>query len=194
MSERMMSDVVPAPYPRELERDIVLRDGTRLRIRPILPEDEPRLAALYDRLSRHTAYQRFFTVMKRLPPDWAHFLANVDYRRRLALVAEHEPGELIAVARYEPTDREDTAEIAFVVQDGWQDRGLGTILLGDLLQAAEARGVHRFCAYVLADNTRMLDLLLRFTDVLERKVESGVVTVVVARRPPDRRRVTDTRR
>jgi RimJ/RimL family protein N-acetyltransferase len=181
MSARM-SDAAPAPYPHELEREAVLRDGTRLRIRPIRPDDEPRLGALYDRLSRHTAYQRFFTVMKRLPPDWAHFLANVDYRRRLALVAEHEPGELIAVARYEPTDREDTAEIAFVVQDGWQDRGLGTVLLGDLLQAAEARGVHRFCAYVLADNTRMLDLLLRFTDVLERKTESGVVTVLAARR------------
>jgi RimJ/RimL family protein N-acetyltransferase len=140
--------------------------------------------AFHERLSRHTAYQRFFTLMKRLPPDWAHFLANVDYRRRLALVAEREPGELVAVARYEPTDRNDTAEVAFVVQDGWQDRGLGTILLADLLEAAEARGIRRFRAYVLADNARMLDLLLRFTDVLERTLDAGIVSVLATRRTP----------
>ncbi len=122
-----------------------------------------------------------------MPPDWARFLANVDYRRRLALVVEHAPGDLIAVARYEGTDREDTAEIAFVVQDGWQNRGLGTILLGDLLQAAEVRGIRRFRADVLADNARMLDLLLRFTDVLERSTEFGVTSLVCARRPPARR-------
>ena len=179
-----MSEEAIAPYPRELARAIVLADGTRLALRPIRADDEPRLVALYDQLSRHTAYQRFFTVMKRLPPDWAHFLANVDYRRRLALVVEHGPAtELIAVARYESTDEPATAEIAFVVQDAWQNRGLGTLLLGDLLAAAEARGIRRFHAYVLADNRRMLDLLQRFTDVLERKTESGITSLVCARRP-----------
>ena len=177
-----MTDAPPAPYPSELEREIVLRDGTRLMIRPFGPVDEPRLVDLYDRLSQHTAYQRFFTVMKRLPPDWAHFLANVDYRRRLALIAEPSPGELVAVARYETTEREDTAEIAFVVQDGWQNRGLGTALLGDLLAAAEARGIRRFRAYVLAGNTRMLDLLRRFTEVVEHTTESGVTSLVCVRR------------
>ena len=178
-----MTDESPAPYPSELEREIVLQDGMRLMIRPIRPDDAPRLADLYDRLSQHTAYQRFFAIMKRLPPNWAHFLANVDYRRRLALVAEPSPGELVAVARYETTDREDTAEIAFVVQDDWQNRGLGTVLLGDLLAAAEARGIGRFRAYVLAGNTRMLDLLRRFTEVVEHKTESGVTSLVCVRRP-----------
>ena len=178
-----MIEAALVPYPQELEREVVLRDGARLRIRPIRPEDEPRLMEFHERLSRHTAYQRFFAVTRRLSPEWAHFLANVDYRRRLALVVEREPGELVAVARYEPTDRDDTAEVAFVVQDDWQNRGLGTLLLGDLLQAAEARGISRFRAYVLADNTRMLDLLLRFTRVLERTFDSGVVTVLATRTP-----------
>ena len=180
-----MSGLVPVSYPDELEHEVVLRDRARLAIRPIRPDDAPRLMKFHERLSQHTAYQRFFTLMKRLPPDWAHFLANVDYRRRLALVAEREPGELVAVARYEPTDQNDTAEIAFVVQDGWQDRGLGTILLADLLEAAEARGIRRFRAYVLADNARMLDLLLRFTDVLEHTLEAGIVSVLAVRRRPD---------
>jgi RimJ/RimL family protein N-acetyltransferase len=204
-------------YPRELERAVSLRDGTVVRLRPIRPEDAPRLVEMYDRLSRHSAYQRFFTVMRRLPPDWAQMLATVDYRRRLAIVAEHagpanaQPtgfagaeraglasaeragfasperagfasAELIAVARYEPAGTPDTAEVAFVVQDGWQNRGLGTILLDALLAAAEARGIRRFTAFVLADNMRMLDMLARFTDVQERRVASGVVELTFTRR------------
>ncbi len=175
-----------AVYPTELEREITLRDGSRLRLRPIRPEDQDRLSAFYDGLSRHSAYQRFFAVMKRLPPDWAHFLANVDYERRLALIAEHgtpEAPELIGVARYEQTDQVDTAEIAFVIQDGWQGRGLGTQMLDALLAAAHARGIRRFRAYVLAGNMRMIDLLVRFMDVQERVTESGVTELLLARRP-----------
>ena len=179
-------------YPRDLERDVTLKDGTALHIRAIRPEDAPRLVDFYSRLSRHSAYQRFFSVMKRLPPDWAQMLATVDYRRRLALVAERGPAhapEIEAVARYEPSDDPGTAEVAFVVQDGYQGRGLGVLLLHHLLEAAEARGVRRFCAYVLADNTRMLDLLSRFTDIRERHLDAGVVTLFFERRadPPPAR-------
>lgn len=174
-----------AAYPKELEREIVLRDGARLRLRPIRSDDQDRLITFYDRLSRHTAYQRFFTVMKRLPPDWAHLLANVDYERRLALITEQGPveaPELVGVARYEATDRPDTAEVAFVIQDGWQGRGLGTIMLDELLAAAEARGLRRFRAWVLATNSRMIDLLVRFTDVHERHTENGVAELVFRRK------------
>ena len=172
-------------YPTALERVVPLADGTEVRLRPIRPEDAPRLIEFYDRLSRHTAYQRFFTVMKRLPPDWARLLATVDYRRRLALVAEHGPAaELVAVARYEPTDDPQTAEVAFVVQDSFQGKGLGTKLLQALLEAAQARGIQRFRAYVLADNTRMLDLLNRFTDIRERDIGSGVASLLFEPRRP----------
>ena len=175
----------PEQIPREFDRQVVLRDGAHVWFRAIRPDDEPRLVDLYGRLSQHTAYQRFFTVMKRLPPDWAHFFANVDFRKRLAVVAEREHEgrlELIGVGRYEPSEEADTAEVAFVVQDGWQGRGLGAILLDDITRAGEARGIRRFRAYVLADNYRMLDLLTRATDVLERKLEDGVVSIVFKRR------------
>ncbi len=173
------------PYPKELERELLLKDGGRLRIRPIRSDDAERLIELYDRFSRHTAYQRFFTVMRRLPPDWARVLATVDYHRRLALVAEQDTPDgavLVGVARYEPTDRDDTAEVAFAIQDGWQNRGLGTVLFADLLHAAEARGIRRFVAYVLADNARMLDLIARFGHVERRTLEQGVVEVTFTRR------------
>jgi RimJ/RimL family protein N-acetyltransferase len=171
----------PARYPVEFERTVTLRDGSRVRIRPIRSDDAPRLIALYDRLSRDTAYQRFFSAMRRLPPDWARMLATVDYQRRLALVAEDAgaaDGDVIAVARYEPSGSPDSAEVAFVVQDDWQERGLGTMMFLDLLRAAEARGIRRFCAYVLGDNRRMLDMIGRYGDVERRKIESGVVEIV----------------
>lgn len=176
----------PAPYPAELVRVVRLRNGAVVRIRPIRPDDAPRLIELYDHLSRHTAYQRFFTIMRRLPPDWAKILATVDYRRRLALVVEHDTPtgvELIGVGRYEPSSEPDAAEVAFVVQDDWQGQGLGTILLEDLLAAAAARGIERFVAFVLADNRRMLDLLKRKTDIRSRKVDSGIVELAFSRRP-----------
>jgi RimJ/RimL family protein N-acetyltransferase len=154
-------------------------------VRPIRPDDAPRLIQLYDRLSLHTAYQRFFTLMKRLPPDWARLLATVDYVERLAMVVERGPTEapeLIAVGRYEPTDEAGTAEVAFVVEDRWQGQGLGTLLLHRLLEAAEARRIRRFRAWVLADNSRMLDLLRRFTRIEARTLESGVVELTFTRR------------
>ena len=176
----------PTGYPRELERELVLRDGARLHLRPIRVEDAPRLMAFHERLSAHTAYQRFFTVMRRLPVDWARFLATVDYHYRLALIAESgypDAPELVAVARYESTDnRLGIAEVAFVVMDGWQGKGIGTALLGDLLAAGEARGIRQFRAWVLADNARMLDMLTRFTDVRERHVSAGVVELSFTRR------------
>jgi acetyltransferase len=175
----------PAGYPSELERDLALPDGTRVRLRPIRPEDAPRLVAAYDRLSAHSAYQRFFSTRRRLPPDWARFLATVDYQQRLALIAER-PGngelELLGVARYEPSG-DDTPEVAVVILDAWQNRGLGTALFVALLEAALARGHRRFRAWVLADNARMLDLIRRHGDVEQSRRDGSVFELTFTPRP-----------
>ena len=173
--------LAPHGYPRDLQREVALRNGETVRIRPIRPDDESRLAELYSRLSRHTAYQRFFTVRRRLPPDWFHYFANVDYRRRLALVAERETVagvEVIGVGRYEALAEEATGEVAFVLEDGYQGQGLGAILLDAVLRAGTERGLTRFRAYVLAENHRMLRLLAHHTRILESKTEQGEATVV----------------
>lgn len=154
-------------------------------MRPIRPDDAPRLIALYDRLSRDSRYQRFFTVMRRLPPDWARLLATVDFQRRFAIVLERRVGddaEVIAVARYEPTAAADEVELAFAVEDPWQGRGLGTLLVRELLRAAAANGYERLRAYVLADNRRMLSLMAREADVRNRSLERGVVSLLLAPR------------
>jgi RimJ/RimL family protein N-acetyltransferase len=171
----------PADYPGTLESEVPLKNGETLRIRPIRPDDEPRLVELYSRLSRHTAYQRFFTVMRRLPRDWVHYFANVDYRQRLALVAERETVagvELIGVGRYEPSDEEATGEVAFVLEDGYQGQGLGAVLLDAVLRAGAERGLTRFRAYVLADNHRMLRLLAHHTRIIESKTDQGETSVL----------------
>jgi len=167
----------PEAWLSRFDRPVTLRDGTRVHMRPIRAEDASRLVALYDRLSVDTRYQRFFTVMRRLPPDWARFLAEVDYRTRLALVVEapEDSDTLIAVARYAPADELGTAEVAFVVEDGWQGRGLGTVLFRELLAAAAMNGIHRFRAWVLADNRRMLHLIARLGEVTRRSIDQGVV-------------------
>src|SRR5207249_5023012 len=124
--------------------------------------DEPRLMALCRRLSPRTVYERFFPF-RPLLPEQAHAFANVDYRQRMAIVAEvddaREP-ELVGVARYGPSD-EGTADIGLVVADAWQGLGLGSLLLQEIRPAGEQPGIHQFSADVLTDNRRALLLLAR---------------------------------
>jgi GNAT superfamily N-acetyltransferase len=182
-----LTDTRPVDMPtlmREFDHEIALEDGARLRLRPIVAADETLLMALHSRLSQQTAYQRFFTLMGRLPLDWAHYLANVDYRRRLALVAvDPDTSDLVAVARYETTADAQTVEVAFVVEDSWQNRGLGTALFSELLRAAAMNGIEHFRAWVLADNRRMLDLIARFATMGQRRLEQGVVEVTFTATP-----------
>lgn len=152
-------------------------------LRPIRPDDAAALTRLHERLSPESAYQRFFAVMRRLPPDWARVLADVDHDRRAAIVAADPGGELVGVARYGALPEGGEAEIALVVEDAWQHRGLGTILLSALLDHAESRGITRFLAYVLAENRRMLRLIGRLSVVTERSLDHGVVTLRFTRPP-----------
>ena len=154
-----------------------------MRLRPIRREDAGALTALHDRLSPETVYQRFFTVMRHLSQDWARILADVDHDRRSAIVAEGPDGELVGVARYGWEEESGDAEIALVIQDAWQARGLGTILLTALLTHAASRGITRFRAYVLADNHRMLRLIRELGRVTERSLDQGVVSLRFTRRP-----------
>jgi RimJ/RimL family protein N-acetyltransferase len=175
----------PLGYPWSLVRPLVLADGAALRLRPIRPDDEARLVELFHRLSPRTVFQRFFRAYDRLPDDWYRRFANVDYQRRLALVAEDQvaSGPLLrAVARYESGERADTSEIAIVVEDGWQGRGLGALMLDALLAAAESRGHRRFTADVLAENRRMRALLSRVADIRRHEFDHGVVTLEFERR------------
>jgi GNAT superfamily N-acetyltransferase len=165
---------------------VTLRNGASVRLRAIRPDDEPRLMALCHRLSPRTVYERFLSV-RRLRPEEARAFANVDYRQRMALVAEVDTGqepELIGVARYGRPDGVTAADIGLVVEDGWQGLGLGSILLEEILRAGEQRGITQFSAEVLSENRRALSLLARHT-VITRRTASDGVTSLVFHRPAD---------
>jgi RimJ/RimL family protein N-acetyltransferase len=169
-------------YLADPGQHVTLRNGASVRVRSIRPDDEPRLMALCRRLSPRTVYQRFFSF-RRLLPEEAHAFANVDYHRRMAVVAEVDDGqelELVGVARYGPSD-EGTADIGLVVADAWQGLGLGSFLLEEILRAGEQRGIHEFSADVLTDNRRALRLLARNTAITRRMVASGVISIVFSR-------------
>jgi len=182
----------------DVDQVVVLRNGASIRLRPIRPDDAPRLMALCHRLSPRTVFQRFFSP-RRLRAEEAHALANVDYRERMAIVAEVETGQepiLIGVARYGPAEEAAMADIGLVVEDCWQGLGLGSILLTELLQAGAQRGVRHFRADVLTENYRTLRLLARYTHITQRITSAGVTSVTLRGRQnsdaEERRRASRT--
>jgi GNAT superfamily N-acetyltransferase len=159
--------------------DVALKDGTRVHIRPIRPQDDRVLIEWFRHLSPETVYQRFFTNMSELPPAMARHAANAHFVNRMAMVAES-GSELLGIGRYERTPDPAVVELALLVADEWQNRGLGRILLREIMQVAGQNGIHKFRADVLAGNQRMLHLLSTETDVIWRKTEAGVTSLLVA--------------
>ena len=156
-----------------------LRDGTVVLLRPIHPDDAPRLRALHVRLSPESRYFRFFSARAELPPEEAQALATVDYQTRMAFVAlplGAAPETIIGVARYGVSDlgNPNQAEAAIVVEDAYQRRGLGNALLARLVEYARQRGVEYLIANVDSMNTNMLKLIQRANLPTEMKLRSGV--------------------
>jgi acetyltransferase len=148
------------PYPEELEGEITLRDGTRIPVRPIRPEDAELEKRFFERLSERSRYQRFMEYMRELPPKLLARFTQLDYDRELALVALHS-GEFIAVGRYAPNADGVTAEFALAVADEWQGKGIGRALLERLVEQARAAGYTALYGSILEANREMLDLALR---------------------------------
>jgi len=150
----------PAAYPTELEADVALRDGSIAHIRPIRAADEAHLLAFLRELSDHDRRMRFFTLGNDLSRT-AHDEADVDYVHTLGLLATvGSPERIVGHALYGPSRErsERRAEVAFAIAAEYQGRGLATILLGQLADAAAANGIDTFEAVVMMENRRMLDV------------------------------------
>jgi RimJ/RimL family protein N-acetyltransferase len=153
--------MVSGDYPTELLDYLTLPDGRRLRIRALRRCEEGPIRDLYAHLSPSSRYLRFFSPMPELPASVMRLLACVDYRRTLALVAEHENGALpepIGLASFGAID-DFSVELALVVRDEWQHHRVRTELATRLLQAAENRGFHRFVVHALSENVAIRRLL-----------------------------------
>ncbi|MBW8484855.1 bifunctional acetate--CoA ligase family protein/GNAT family N-acetyltransferase [Actinomadura parmotrematis] len=172
-------------YPDQWEADVVLTDGGTAHLRPIRPADAELLRVFYARLSAETIYYRFFSPRPTLSErEIAHF-TTVDYDRRVALIATVGE-EMIAVVRYDRLPkRPGTAEVAFLVEDAHQGRGVGPVLLEHIAAAARERGLQRFVASVLPDNRRMTRVFREAGYRAEQRFEDGVIELVLDLEPTE---------
>lgn len=180
-------------YPAHWEADVVLRDGGTARIRPITIDDADRLVSFYEQVSAESKYYRFFAPYPRLSAKDVHRFTHHDFVDRVGLAATV-GGEFIATVRYDRINADglpasapaDEAEVAFLVQDAHQGRGVASALLEHIAAVARERGIRRFAAEVLPANTKMIKV---FTDAgyqQKRHFEDGVVRLEFDLEPTDR--------
>ncbi|MDP1820068.1 MAG: GNAT family N-acetyltransferase, partial [Acidimicrobiales bacterium] len=151
---------LPPGYPTDFETDVVLADGATAHVRPIRPEDGPRITEFHGRQSPQSIYYRYFSPRPRLSERDLDRLTSVDYVDRMALVALR--GDvLIGVARYDRWRHRSEAEVAFFVDDANHGRGLATILLERLAVRARDVGLTGFTASVLPDNRKMIGVFVQ---------------------------------
>jgi acyl-CoA hydrolase/GNAT superfamily N-acetyltransferase len=146
-------------YPRRLETHARLDDGTEVLIRPIKPTDESLLHGMFYRLSQETIYKRFCGIVKYMPHKNLQRFCTVDYERDMTLVATTRQGELervVGLATYNLNPQTGFAEMAMLVDDAFQRRGIGKLLMRRMTELAKARQVRGFTAYTLGYNSPML--------------------------------------
>jgi len=162
-------------------RTIELRDGTKLQLRPIVPEDEPLLHEAVAAMSERTVYFRFFSPIKRMSDALAHRLAVVDYDDRFAIVATtRKPNgkeRIVGVARYDRAGGTDVAEVAVAVIDEFQRRGLGSVLLTELARVGRAHEIKTFSLIVLPENSEMLGLLRKMGWIHQARLSGGMYEI-----------------
>jgi acyl-CoA hydrolase/GNAT superfamily N-acetyltransferase len=168
--------------PKELRTTVVLSGGTQITLRPIHPTDEPRMRHLFNELSQQTIYYRFMGGVQRVPRKQIQEFVYIDHRNEVALVAtlpEAHGEDLLAVGMYYLDPTTNRAEVAFVVRDDWQGRGLGKALFRHLQKIARRNGIRGFTAEVLAQNKPMQAVFHHSDCKVESRLEDGVVSFVM---------------
>ena len=167
-------------YPKKYEATMNLSDDTGVHYRPIKPADEEALRDMFYSLSEQSIYLRFFMPLRDMSHQRAQPLVSVDYKDELAIVGTiHDTSgeKLIAVGRYIKNPGTDTAEVAFLVRDQWQNRGIGTFLFEYLVKIAKENGFSGFTAEVLLENKSMLQLFYNSPYKITSKFEDGIYHV-----------------
>ncbi|MGJ5891779.1 acyl-CoA synthetase [Streptomyces sp. V2] len=180
-------------YPAHWEADVVLRDGGTARVRPITADDAERLVSFYEQVSDESKYYRFFAPYPRLSAKDVHRFTHHDFVDRVGLAATV-GGEFIATVRYDrigpdglpATAPADEAEVAFLVQDAHQGRGVASALLEHIGAVARERGIRRFAAEVLPANSKMIKVFTDAGYTQKRSFEDGVVRLEFGLEPTER--------
>ena len=164
--------------PTELETTLTLRDGRRVRVRSIRPEDAAKDRAFFAGLSTESRYMRFMQHLAELTPKLVQQFTHIDPRREMALVALDGTSEdevIVAIARYvAATERDgETAEFAIVIADAWQRHGLGRALMEMLIGGARGHGLRKLVGGILAVNTSMRALAAALNFIIDIDPEDG---------------------
>ena len=174
--------LVIAPYPSKYISDWKNKNGDFVHLRPIKPEDEDRFNDLFKSLSPQTMRFRFFEMIKELSHETLTRYCNLDYDREIAIVAETSSSKrIIGVSRLIIDTYGKSGEYAVLVGDQWQSLGIGGKLMEYLLKIAKDKGLEKIYGYVMADNTKMVNLCDRLgfkTDTLDE--ETLITTLVIS--------------
>jgi acyl-CoA hydrolase/GNAT superfamily N-acetyltransferase len=168
-----------ARYPWEEERDVDVA-GKRLKVRPVRAQDLEPLQDLFYRLSDDSTYLRFLQHKRSHPYEEMLELVNLDYTSNMALIVCDESGagpDIIAMARYDVDPATGFADIAFVVRDEWQGKGIGTLLMRRMAEIGRARGLAGFTAVVHATNRKMLGIFHQSGLKVRTTLDGGVYSV-----------------
>ncbi|CAO0829815.1 Acyl-CoA synthetase (NDP forming) OS=Streptomyces microflavus OX=1919 GN=Smic_63220 PE=4 SV=1 [Streptomyces microflavus] len=180
-------------YPDHWEADVVLRDGGTARIRPITTDDAERLVSFYEQVSDESKYYRFFAPYPRLSDRDVHRFTHHDYVDRVGLAVTI-GGEFIGTVRFDRINEQgrpasapaDEAEVAFLVQDAHQGRGVASALLEHIAAVARERGIRRFAAEVLPANNKMIKVFRDAGYTQQRSFEDGSVHLTLDLEPTEK--------
>lgn len=163
-------------YPEELETYRTTGSGAEVLFRPVKISDEPLLKDFFYSLSDKSMYRRFISTRQDMPHERLQEYVAIDYTKEIAILAVVQDGEkedIAGLGQYTIDEAAHTADIAFVVKDEYQNKGIGTELLAYLTQLAKRQGLLGFTAEVLVENQPMLHLFEKLLDV-KKTVDSGV--------------------
>lgn len=168
--------------PKEFRTTYILPDGTQVTFRPIHPTDEPRMRELFYALSQQTIYYRFMSHQRVVPRKQIQEFVYIDHRNEVALVGTlpaPQGEEIIALGNYYLDPKTNRAEVAFVVHDRWQNKGIGTFLLQLLIRIARRNGIRGFTAEVLAENKAMQAIFNKSNCKIASKFDGRVYSYVL---------------
>jgi acyl-CoA hydrolase/GNAT superfamily N-acetyltransferase len=164
-------------YPEHLEAHRTTKSGLEVLLRPVKISDEPLLKDFFYSLSDNSLYQRFISMRKDMPHERLHEFVVIDYTRQmviLAVIPEAGKEKTVGVGQYGIDETTHTAEVAFVVRDDYQERGIGSELLSYLTYLAKRQGLLGFFAEVLVENRPMLHLFHQMGFDIQQKREERV--------------------
>ncbi len=179
-----LGSVTDHPYPDHWEADVVLSDGGTAHLRPIRSQDAELLRTFYARVSAESIYYRFFSPRPRLSEREIHHFTTVDYADRVALIATIGT-KMVGIVRYDRTNTRDEAEVAFLIEDAHQGRGVGSVMLEHIAAAARERGVERFVAHVLPDNRKMTKVFRDAGYAAKQRFEDGIIQLTLDLSPTE---------